>query len=121
MCRFDLGQPRYTVGPQRNDEADDASFLWLLVSSRFISFHLVSCFGNRDITREVPVFDFFASGMMFGKPSLLICGGVSLHPLRLLLQRKVRLVGRNVVSACHEYNSQCGPGPWRMMVAVLVV
>lgn len=112
MCRFDLGQPRYTVGPQRNDEADDASFLWLLVSSRFISFHLVSCFGNRDITREVPVFDFF---------SLLIRGGVSLHPLRLLLQRKVRLVGRNVVSACHEYNSQCGPGPWRMMVAVLVV
>jgi len=39
----------YTVGPQRNDEADDASFLW-----------------------------------------------------------KVRLVGRNVVSACHEYNAQCG-------------
>lgn len=40
----------YTVGPQRVDEADDASFLW-----------------------------------------------------------KVRLVGRNVVRACHDYNSQLGP------------
>lgn len=89
--------------------------------ARFILFHLVSCFGNRDITREVPVFDFFASRMMFGKPSLLIRGGVFFASIASAVAfRKVRLVGRNVVSACHEYNSQCGPGPWRMMVAVLV-
>ena len=68
------------------------------------------------------MFDFFAFGMMFGKPSLLIFDpwwSFFASILCVLLERKVRLVGRNVVSACHEYNSQCGPGPWRMMVAVL--
>jgi hypothetical protein len=28
---------------------------------------------------------------------------------RTVLPRKVRLVGRNVVRACHDYNSQLGP------------
>ncbi len=40
--------------------------------ARFISFHLISSFGNRDVTRGVPVFDFFAFGVMFGKPSLCV-------------------------------------------------
>ena len=50
------------------------------------------------------------SGESFASLCLVcICLSLTNQSNRTVLPRKVRLVGRNVVRACHDYNSQLGP------------